>query len=148
PAHAGEPREEPAKKTGIRVDPRARGGALDGRQHRGDTWGRSPRTRGSRRLVRPGDVRRGSIPAHAGEPALSTARRPTARVDPRARGGAVKLMYFTVAAPGRSPRTRGSPNRNHQPCVRSGSIPAHAGEPRRAALLTASTTVDPRARGG
>ncbi len=113
-----------------------------------DEEGRSPRTRGSRRGGRRDDRDRGSIPAHAGEPSGASPRRGPPGVDPRARGGARVPSTFRQACAGRSPRTRGSPQRQVDPGQHQGSIPAHAGEPRAHRTRRWPQPVDPRARGG
>ena len=108
PAHAGEPQIVVPGTRVLAVYPRARGGA-----YRVDAVDRlppglSPRTRGSRdRAVR--RLRnRGSIPAHAGEPASSGSGAPSTWVYPRARGGAVPKELPWWIFGGLSPRTRGS----------------------------------------
>ena len=73
---------------------------------------------------------------------------PSGKVYPRPRGRTRCAQCLRAAACGLSPPTRG--NRLH-PCGRTaetGSIPAHAGEPRGKARRTFTTGVYPRPRGG
>ena len=88
PACAGEPISDRLGLGMFWVDPRVCGGAqsLDFRVRAGE--GRSPRVRGSPERVVGNTERVGSIPACAGEPWRSGARRPVSRVDPRVCGGA------------------------------------------------------------
>src|SRR5690606_12903528 len=70
------------------------------------------------------------------------------RVYPRERGGARSGKPPLRLPPGLSPRTRGSRSCSASASAPSGSIPAHAGEPREGASVTSSGRVYPRARGG
>ena len=131
-----------------RVDPRARGGARVRAHELPGVQGRSPRTRGSRRLPAPDGPETRSIPAHAGEPRSRPTCREATGVDPRARGGAPAPANAVVTSAGRSPRTRGSRGSGYCYYDPDGSIPAHAGEPFRAWRHFIRLRVDPRARGG
>ncbi len=148
PAHAGEPFDPSPSLPLDPVDPRARGGALCQIRHIILYQGRSPRTRGSLLSVLIVVMFLRSIPAHAGEPAWPYQGRSILPVDPRARGGAVKNKPLDLLAIGRSPRTRGSQYIVKGMFTMIGSIPAHAGEPRRWRFSSRSPGVDPRARGG
>ena len=111
-------------------------------------WGLSPRVRGNlfdccqpRQPV-------GSIPASAGEP---PSRCPPGRglwVYPRECGGTVAVYPRPVSARGLSPRVRGNPRRCGRGCAFRRSIPASAGEPRVAGLVTHIVEVYPRECGG
>src|SRR5690606_13647761 len=92
-------------------------------------YGLSPRTRGGAGPLRPQARDRGSIPAHAWEPACTGLEPLSAWVYPRARGGASGPNAANESDKGLSPRTRGSllVQKYRQAAV--GSIPAHAGEP-------------------
>ena len=68
PAHAGEPKRSHMRSTGEAVYPRPRGGTVTGLDLQGWLQGLSPPTRGNRQRQRHRRGRRGSIPAHAGEP--------------------------------------------------------------------------------
>ena len=68
PAHAGEPPLSLIGVIVIMVDPRSRGGAASTHWYGMPSCGRSPLTRGSLRAQIRAPRRRGSIPAHAGEP--------------------------------------------------------------------------------
>ena len=134
PAHAGEPARRRPLIAAVRVYPRPRGGTGTRRRRGRRPAGLSPPTRGN-----PAGgvaVRRygGSIPAHAGEPALSPCRTSDEQVYPRPRGGTQRPRLAAPHRPGLSPPTRG--NRRHAEGGRGrrGSIPAHAGEPPAAAV--------------
>ncbi len=148
PAHAGEPFHCSESTLLFRVYPRARGGTVlaDGKDLQ--YLGLSPRTRGNlgqgARRVQLG----GSIPVHAGEPAIAHPAIRCPRVYPRARGGTIRTAPVSTLVLGLSPRTRG----NHVPAKTAadvfGSIPAHAGEPPGTPCTGARSRVYPRARGG
>ncbi len=148
PAHAGEPTARAEQTVTDRVHPRARGGATGdapaGVRYRGP----SPRTRGSRPTYRCVAVIRGSIPAHAGEPAGSVACAAARGVHPRARGGAMNPQLHLKRDDGPSPRTRGSHSARWLMESIQRSIPAHAGEPPRPRPTAGGHRVHPRARGG
>ena len=127
PAWAGQPRGwPPAGETG-RVYPRVGGATAPGHRwpRRGD--GLSPRGRGNLEHPHPGEQRRGSIPAWAGQPLV------------------VSLRLESVT--GLSPRGRGNPllTNTKRPFMRS--IPAWAGQPRLAAGALHGPTVYPRVGG-
>ncbi len=90
PAHAGEPGLLDGQVQEYGVYPRARGGTDVSRGRDRDTRGLSPRTRGnlSRKVVPL--LRRGSIPAHAGEPWSDGDVDKESGVYPRARGGTAR----------------------------------------------------------
>ena len=148
PAHAGEPSEARARRAPCTVYPRARGGALYSIPHQRRRAGLSPRTRGSRRRLEPGEHHVRSIPAHAGEPPSSTSPRDTRKVYPRARGGAVAEVNSFALIVGLSPRTRGSRRLPPSASASPRSIPAHAGEPECRYPTSLQQGVYPRARGG
>ena len=111
-------------------------------------WGLSPPTRGSllpHELIVAPDR---SIPAHAGEPMRDTARTSDTSVYPRPRGGAEWTGEYVPEESGLSPPTRGSRRRPVFEQRVLGSIPAHAGEPRRPARRMEYSRVYPRPRGG
>ena len=108
PAYAGEPVPARSPSGDARVDPRLRGGAPTGYDALVTLVGRPPPTRGSRAQCdarHPGD---GSTPAYAGEPSRSTRACSPRWVDPRLRGGAMRLAAGPVLSLGRPPPTRGS----------------------------------------
>ena len=129
PAHAGEPHRRVRLVEVEGVYPRPRGGTP--KHCRPPLCGRglSPPTRGNLVRRRAGDRNRGSIPAHAGEPANHAGNHHGAGVYPRPRGGTAEEARAAPPDPGLSPPTRGNP------AIREGvdgfvrSIPAHAGEP-------------------
>ena len=93
-------------------------------------------------------ARRGSIPAHAGEPRHLDRLGPRARVYPRMRGDRPQTPVSAGSANGLSPRMRGNPRPLGDPGGSAESIPAHAGEPRPRRLCGAPRRVYPRACGG
>ena len=148
PAHAGEPSTfDRAVRLG-QVYPRACGGtgfemsgvALD--------RGLSPRMRGNLSASVQGQYAVGSIPAHAGEPDFLEQRKSAAKVYPRACGGTSTSVSVSPSSRGLSPRMRGNQRKQYHQRGRPGSIPAHAGEPRRIIGSPAETSVYPRACGG
>ncbi len=148
PAHAGEPGWPTSKYDAPRVYPRARGGAYSVSAGSASSRGLSPRTRGSLPLPALGRLPLGSIPAHAGEPRTELLPRLLPEVYPRARGGAGVPAAGDHFGGGLSPRTRGSRRRQRGLGIRPWSIPAHAGEPGKAAGPPPAVRVYPRARGG
>ena len=166
PAHAGEPVPHAAQGHIEMVYPRACGGTPAGVGERGGTWGLSPRMRGNRPLPAHFRPQVGSIPAHAGEPRLYGTARTIAGVYPRACGGTIREHVVTgtmevypracggtpaqyVAAViyrGLSPRMRGNLLWWMGSSGDTGSIPAHAGEPR-SGSLSCWCGLSPRMRG-
>ena len=148
PAHAGEPRSLPTTNVSRRVYPRPRGGTRRGEDERRKPGGLSPPTRGNPRLRGAAPSRARSIPAHAGEPATSRRGGSARAIYPRPRGGTARAYACLWTGAGLSPPTRG--NRPCRPCRPSvlGSIPAHAGEPRRRTPRERLSSVYPRPRGG
>ncbi len=148
PAHAGEPPRRRRARPPDRVYPRACGGTNKTHASESVPLGLSPRMRGNRsdRVERGGHD--GSIPAHAGEPPVFSLVATAERVYPRACGGTFLSPHGDQSVPGLSPRMRG--NRSNIRFRRSlqGSIPAHAGEPRRATKKSSGERVYPRACGG
>ena len=93
--------------------------------------GLSPRMRGNRWPSNTGLPYAGSIPAHAGEPLVSGEIGQKTRVYPRACGGTDIRKTVREKGLGLSPRMRGNPGSVEAVYEDLGSIPAHAGEPRR-----------------
>ena len=148
PAHAGEPGPGPSPPQSPRVYPRACGGTKQPLHVVGPVWGLSPRMRGnpgrSSRTVR----RRGSIPAHAGEPGVRQVSGAQLRVYPRACGGTMSNSRLSYRNTGLSPRMRGNPSASWGPTARGRSIPAHAEEPVLGLPEARESKVYPRACGG
>ena len=148
PAHAGEPSEGSGARSDTEVYPRPRGGTLSAQRGKRIPKGLSPPTRGNRRTRRIRRCRQRSIPAHAGEPPTRGGRLRCAGVYPRPRGGTGRGRLTRTCAHGLSPPTRGNLRLAGELHVRSGSIPAHAGEPVFRSGITPPFTVYPRPRGG
>ena len=148
PALAGEPKLKTLAANPIPVYPRACGGTRTyGRGISGGA-GLSPRLRGNQNhAYLPIDIAR-SIPALAGEPASRVVGGSKSRVYPRACGGTWSAIVLGMPSGGLSPRLRGNPPAGMPTLLHGRSIPALAGEPRTAAVLTWSSMVYPRACGG
>ena len=145
------------------VYPRGRGEATSGSSHSGDHHGVYPRGRGEANSPQE-QSGAGSIPAGAGKPTPSMARRGQAGLSPRARGSLV-IEPILALLRGLSPRARGSPRTPRIPrriyprgrgeatvatprrSGRLGSIPAGAGKPRSTADQGVHLGLSPRARG-
>jgi len=148
PACAGEPSTSRTPPSAATVDPRMRGGAFTGLFLLGMREGRSPHARGSHAYLSERPVRRGSIPACAGEPRGAAAPQGQRQVDPRMRGGATVIGKRPPLLMGRSPHARGSPWCLISLRFMSRSIPACAGEPNSRLASRCASKVDPRMRGG
>ena len=132
PAHAGEPYAPDMPKVKTSVYPRPRGGTSQCLPFVSSLIGLSPPTRGNPDHDAARESARRSIPAHAGEPARRMRRLFAGRVYPRPRGGTVYCHATSPCICGLSPPTRGNQWHGLQDAGAPGSIPAHAGEPRRA----------------
>ena len=148
PAHAGEPPEDERSRAGPRDYPRARGGTVCGHARTSGIPGLSPRTRGNHDQRALHRHYRGTIPAHAGEPASATASVWASRDYPRARGGTATAITLPRKSVGLSPRTRGNRSEGARRPQPGGTIPAHAGEPSPREGARPSRGDYPRARGG
>ena len=148
PAHAGEPggiSDCPRRRW---VYPRACGGTAVSRSAETGSGGLSPRMRGNRCAVSPMAGGRRSIPAHAGEPAISNYPGWGTEVYPRACGGTLNYQFLRRSNGGLSPRMRGNRRMQRERFRIVGSIPAHAGEPKWRDSRKEARRVYPRACGG
>ena len=93
-------------------------------------------------------IRKGSIPACAGEPRRSAPSPLRDRVHPRVCGGARPLTETVTPVVGPSPRVRGSRAADSRSRCGRGSIPACAGEPRQPRPGSGARWVHPRVCGG
>ncbi len=148
PAHAGEPRWRRGRRPAAKVYPRPRGGTGRVCPTPTATSGLSPPTRGNLRLSPRGVLRRGSIPAHAGEPHAAGPVGRVSPVYPRPRGGTSACSSAPSTASGLSPPTRGNLAILLPVVEILRSIPAHAGEPSAESRLPIPHGVYPRPRGG
>ena len=128
PAHAGEPA---SRRSGSR-----RSGVYP------------PHMRGNRRDVDCYQPLDGSIPAHAGEPLAFVPAAPCREVYPRTCGGTAVESPLGTYQTGLSPHMRGNQVGHLGVGEVHGSIPAHAGEPRRSWLRGVLARVYPRTCGG
>ena len=147
PARAGNPADWSRRTSTGTVHPRACGESPSGRPRKHDARGPSPRVRGIRNGRRADVCRAGSIPARAGNPTLTRSAPRSSRVHPRACGESRHVRPGLRARPGPSPRVRGIPRHPPPPPPVRGSIPARAGNPRRAGRNRIPRTVHPRACG-
>ena len=90
----------------------------------------------------------GSIPACAGEPLANISNDSSPRVYPRVCGGTENAAGFDGQGVGLSPRVRGNLWDTCRGWLRTGSIPACAGEPRSMSRIAPVTRVYPRVCGG
>ena len=113
-----------------------------------DRPGLSPRVRGNQPRRPPTLLRKGSIPACAGEPPPKVDASSVTTVYPRVCGGTMVQWTKQLSACGLSPRVRGNPMpaARYLPGLRS--IPACAGEPQPVRTTSAQATVYPRVCGG
>ena len=148
PAHAGEPSRCRTRTRSARVYPRACGGTSRCGWPGRTTTGLSPRMRGNQAPQAGSLGGLGSIPAHAGEPGGPGLRLAGARVYPRACGGTRPPQKVATSNAGLSPRMRGNRPLGLVGVDVVGSIPAHAGEPRRSRSRARPLRVYPRACGG
>ena len=148
PAHAGEPANQSASGPSARVYPRPRGGTGAKLDRRPRQRGLSPPTRGNPGALSKVVPSARSIPAHAGEPRPERPLDFSHRVYPRPRGGTGGGVGRADAPDGLSPPTRGNLPVQRSEKLRSGSIPAHAGEPKYATPGASTPGVYPRPRGG
>ena len=148
PAGAGEPATPSRASARCWVYPRGCGGAGYESMRQRRLQGLSPRVRGSRHVQRLALIRRGSIPAGAGEPTTDSRNSDRHRVYPRGCGGAVHRGCVPPSALGLSPRVRGSLALRRRPAKGHGSIPAGAGEPDGNRCCPPGSRVYPRGCGG
>ena len=148
PAHAGEPVTIRPLHVLDGVYPRPRGGTILTIIIALYLRGLSPPTRGTPLRPQFPTAADRSIPAHAGEPAISQPARRSRAVYPRPRGGTAYAVAHGAGCQGLSPPTRGNPYRAARVCEPARSIPAHAGEPSGTPTRRRKAGVYPRPRGG
>ena len=148
PACAGEPAHWVMPMGSSSVYPRVCGGTAHLRHHLSPDGGLSPRVRGNPIRHPQCERRKRSIPACAGEPVWHPQVLRPGAVYPRVCGGTAWRRMATARAAGLSPRVRGNPLRLAGELPLAGSIPACAGEPRRACGIPSSPRVYPRVCGG
>ena len=148
PARAGEPRPESGASRRIKDYPRSCGGTRSRMALAGSLAGLSPLVRGNRRAHLPPARGVRTIPARAGEPDELLLRVGERRDYPRSCGGTSSGTSPGRECVGLSPLVRG--NRPPSPSRRGSSrtIPARAGEPRRASSISSASADYPRSCGG
>ena len=148
PARAGEPPLPDPCFDARAVYPRACGGTPGPVYGWYPPLGLSPRVRGNHTRGIDGKTCGRSIPARAGEPAVSATEVISLSVYPRACGGTYKNAPIPILAMGLSPRVRGNRSGSNGIHRHSRSIPARAGEPERRGCSVHHREVYPRACGG
>ena len=148
PARAGEPPTTSSPHPERGVYPRTGGGTMSFCRFTAFPKGLSPHGRGNRpRLPAGQDVVR-SIPARAGEPRAVLRGARQERVYPRTGGGTDMTPRDWPLDAGLSPHGRGNPTSALSDHVKSGSIPARAGEPALVPGIALDQRVYPRTGGG
>ena len=148
PACAGEPSSSRSFLGTEKVYPRMCGGTGDLVVGRLGEEGLSPHVRGNPTSDgrKTGGTR--SIPACAGEPSTGSVQPPRNAVYPRMCGGTEIRAVHRPTCMGLSPHVRGNQSGRSHPLLRTGSIPACAGEPRAMAPDGSPSWVYPRMCGG
>ena len=131
-----------------RVYPRVCGGTVSNLIWGVTETGLSPRVRGNLLGDSCSDLKMGSIPACAGEPASGSARWTRVWVYPRVCGGTWEIVSDVRLVMGLSPRVRGNLLSEYRAYRTVGSIPACAGEPHRPGSWHPKAGVYPRVCGG
>ena len=127
PAHAGNTPQLVGERCPAQDHPRACGEHGLDEAVTGLQTGSAPRMRGTRSWCRTSDVRRGIIPAHAGNTILRLRLGTCAGDHPRACGEHTRFVVKSKVATGSSPRMRGTLSAFTCHGVHKGIIPAHAG---------------------
>ena len=148
PAYAGEPHPARESFQQCQVYPRVCGGTGHPRRRKPHAARLSPRMRGNRADGGCGWLRRGSIPAYAGEPRRLPSAQRTSEVYPRVCGGTRSRPVRRKRGEGLSPRMRGNPRIRSPAASLIRSIPAYAGEPPAARAGQCGPRVYPRVCGG
>ena len=148
PACAGEPPGRIRPPRCVTVYPRVCGGTENSIINACHSAGLSPRVRGNRIAAQQHPPLLRSIPACAGEPKGRHFATTRIGVYPRVCGGTDKPWFVGETGRGLSPRVRGNQLTGSPQRVRTGSIPACAGEPPRAGMAALPDWVYPRVCGG
>ena len=148
PADAGETRRSEAAVSSRWAYPRRRGGNRESGSVHLFFWGLSPQTRGKPHTHLRQRLRKGPIPADAGETMLNAPGRRSPRAYPRRRGGNTRSICLRGYPLGLSPQTRGKLGRRQLQALPLGPIPADAGETWQRAAWRNPFGAYPRRRGG
>ena len=108
PAHTGEPSNRCGGPSWSRVYPRTHGGTGILSFALSNAAGLSPHTRGNPRPKKCEKVKKGSIPAHTGEPLQAARLLSHVGVYPRTHGGTSSCSVSSEPREGLSPHTRGN----------------------------------------
>ena len=147
PARAGQPLERMFDRLARPAYPRSRGATNTCRRRRHSQSGLSPLARGNRRISYHHVLRKGPIPARAGQPGGEDGEHGAFRAYPRSRGATQAKRLLGDSAPGLSPLARGNPGRHRAACAVPGPIPARAGQPHARIQGRAPAGAYPRSRG-
>ena len=148
PAWAGETWAGRPVSAATTVYPRVGGGNAMMSARESEYVGLSPRGRGKQPRREAFELKRGSIPAWAGETWPTIRIKPIVAVYPRVGGGNVRAHVRVVCRPGLSPRGRGKLSPLPLKDAVAGSIPAWAGETDTARHMFLEESVYPRVGGG
>ena len=148
PAYAGDPIGQPLAITAQQVYPRLRGGSARNIPNRILNHGLSPPTRGIPAQDMAIIEAVGSIPAYAGDPAVTPSLPVQSGVYPRLRGGSIDVLGELDGVDGLSPPTRGILAALQAQLDTAWSIPAYAGDPGGGGGCAGARQVYPRLRGG
>ena len=147
PACAGKTASRRCGRRRARAHPRVCGENLGCRVLERGTGGSSPRVRGKRRPLRPGDVVARLIPACAGKTATPSCAARTCAAHPRACGENAQAAVVAHYRDGSSPRVRGKREDREAERVRDRLIPARAGKTTRRSMYASLRGAHPRACG-
>ena len=147
PARAGKTSSRASSPPSVWAHPRACGENRAPSGARCRCRGSSPRVRGKRRPLRPGDVVARLIPARAGKTPISCPLIEAQRAHPRACGENATPANRSVDANGSSPRVRGKLGAHRHSPRRGRLIPARAGKTAAARCTRACGGAHPRACG-
>ena len=147
PASAGNTVDALVYSCALTVHPRERGEHQGQIDQKVESFGSSPRARGTRTVRTHGRNWRRFIPASAGNTAFSSAVRSLMTVHPRERGEHDAFVQGTEVTGGSSPRARGTPVNARQSFFTLRFIPASAGNTNGSAGRFILIAVHPRERG-
>ena len=147
PTHAGKTKDQAHALLRDRAHPHSRGENPPCVVITEATPGSSPLTRGKRRPIRRGWLRRGLIPTHAGKTCALARVSQRGEAHPHSRGENVGRLVLMRTHPGSSPLTRGKPLRTGTRAVRLRLIPTHAGKTPSVAVRRGTARAHPHSRG-
>ena len=147
PARAGQPLERMFDRLARPAYPRSRGATNTCRRRRHSQSGLSPLARGNRRISYHHVLRKGPIPARAGQPGGEDGEHGAFRAYPRSRGATVQGLPSVFSSRGLSPLARGNLLQAVLERAGAGPIPARAGQPVDTLACGHTPWAYPRSRG-